>query len=88
MPLRSICANPEDIVAMAAVLEEAWAEIQARQPPAPLSVAAERERLGYIIAGLWEQEQRSDLKRQAVERYFTTAVGSSALAELTKPSDR
>jgi hypothetical protein len=79
MPFRSIVANPEDIARMAAALEDGWAEIQRRKPIHVLSVAAERERLGYIIAGLWEQQQRSDLAGSAVERFFATAPTSTPL---------
>jgi hypothetical protein len=72
---------------MTAALEEAWAEVQMRRPSDPLSVAAERERLGYVIAGLWEQDQRSDLAEKAVERFFATAVTPAALAEVGKPGN-
>lgn len=87
MPFRSIVANPEDVARMTAALEDAWAEIQRRKPIPVLSVAAERERLGYIVAGLWQQDPHCDLATAAVERFLATAVASAALAELTKPGD-
>lgn len=87
MPFRSIIANPDDIAMMTVALEDAWGEIQRLKPIDPLSVAGERERLGYIIAGLWEQGLRSDLARQAVERIFATGVTSASLAEFIKARD-
>jgi hypothetical protein len=88
MPFRSIVANSEDIARMTAALEDAWAEIQRRKPIPVLSVAAERERLGYIVASVWQQDPHCDLATRAVEHFLATPAASAALAELTKPRDR
>ncbi|MGO4740237.1 hypothetical protein AB4099_27065 [Bosea sp. 2KB_26] len=91
MPFRSIVATPEELAGIVAAFEEAWSKIDARNSIDPVSVPAQRERLGYIIAGLWAAGQTTDLTEVAVRRFEETAVASKALghrAERQKISDK
>ena len=63
-------------------LRRAWIEINAAAPIDPLAGAAARERLGYIIVGIWKLDSSQDLASAAV-RLFT----STADANLTAATD-
>lgn len=87
MPFRSIryiVATREDIARMTSALEDAWAQIQRRKPAHVLSVAEERERLGYIVVRVWEEKPGCDLATAAACQFLATAVTSASLAELSK----
>lgn len=84
MPFRSIVASPEDIAEMMAALESAWTAIQSRRASDPLSVAAERERLAYIIAGFWERGEFAGSCEKAVERFFAMAASAPSPRKLAE----
>jgi hypothetical protein len=86
MPFRSI-AEPEDLAKLTAAFDTAWAIIQESQAIEPLSVAAERERLGYIIVTLWRADPDCDLIAKAIEQFRGGAVRLAPLSDLTKPLD-
>ena len=77
MPLRSIVATPEDLAVIVAAFDKAWGEIEARGVFDPLSAAGQRERLGYIVAGLWSAGSTIDLAERAVRRFDETAVADA-----------
>lgn len=74
MPFRSIVAEPDEIARMQTAVDEAWASIQLLKAVDPLSAGAERERLAYIVVGLWKQDPEQDLAATAVERFMATAA--------------
>ncbi|AOO81614.1 hypothetical protein [Bosea vaviloviae] len=90
MPFRSIVATPEELAEIVDAFEKAWREIEARDTIPPLSVPAERERLGYIVAGLWNAntpEQLAELAELAVRHFDATAVQIAVLANIAQPPD-
>ncbi|AOO80992.1 hypothetical protein BHK69_11430 [Bosea vaviloviae] len=87
MPFRSIVAPPEELAQICVAFEKAWEQILARGQVAPLDVAAQRERLGYIVAGLWGAPNSEQLVELAVQRFDATAVSLSPLQEFAKPRD-
>lgn len=84
MPFRSIVATPEELTVIVAEFEKAWSEIEARGSFDPLSAVGQRERLGYIIAGLWSAGDTIDLAGLAVLRFDETAI-ADALGRQTVP---
>lgn len=88
MPLRSIVATPEELSRIVSAFEDAWRLIEARGKPDPLSRAAERERLGYIVAGLWNAQAAGDLTELAIQHFDAMAAGVPAPLQGTKPPDR
>ncbi|KFC62366.1 hypothetical protein FG93_06066 [Bosea sp. LC85] len=74
MPFRSIVATPEELAVIAAEFEKAWSEIEARGSFDPLNAVGQRERLGYIIAGLWSAGHSFELAELAVLRFDETAM--------------
>jgi hypothetical protein len=90
MPLRSIVATPEELAQIVEAFEQAWRQIEARGEIAPLSAPAERERLGYIVAGLWNAKapgQPAELAGLAVVQFDATAVHLAALTNIVQPPD-
>jgi hypothetical protein len=73
MPLSSIVAEPEELVALSSAFDAAWRQITARSAIDPLRVAAERERLGFIIVTLWKTEPVDNWTTKAVEAFFSAA---------------
>ncbi len=88
MPFRSIVATPEELAGIVVAFEEAWRQIEARGDMPPLSVPAERERLGYIVAGLWDAKTSGELVELAVQQFDVTAVHLAAFANGVQPPDR
>jgi len=84
MPFRSI-AEPEALAKLTRAFDEAWAFIQEQQPVAPLSVAAERERLGHIIITLWRADPDCELIAKSVQQFSAGTVALAPLTDLTKP---
>jgi hypothetical protein len=90
MPFRSIVATPEELAQIVDAFEEAWRQIEARGEIAPLSVPAERERLGYIVAGLWNAKtpgQLAELTELAVAQFDATAIRLTVFANGVQPPD-
>jgi hypothetical protein len=87
MPFRSIVATPEQLVFISAAFDKAWAEIESRGGIDPLSEAAERERLGYIVAELWKTETSDDLATLAVGQFFRTAIAPFSLPNEARTDD-
>jgi len=87
MPFRSVVATPEELAQIVDAFEEAWRQIEARGEIAPLSVPAERERLGYIVAGLWNAKTPGQLVELAVAQFDATAVQLAVFANITPPAD-
>lgn len=87
MPFRSIVAAPEELAEIVAAFEAAWQEIEARGTVPALAVAAERERLGYIVAGLWNARTPGQLAELAVRQFDATAVHLAIFADSTPPPD-
>jgi hypothetical protein len=73
MPFRSIVAGPEELAKLSAAFDRAWIEINAAAPIDPLAAAAARERLGYVIVGLWKLDPSQDLASAAVRFFSSTA---------------
>lgn len=82
MPLRSIVADPEDLALLTAAFDTAWKEINRSSVVDPAMVAAARQRLGYIIVGLWKNDPTQELAERATAIYM-----SAAEVELPTPSD-
>jgi hypothetical protein len=87
MPFRSIVATPEQLAFISAAFDKAWAEIERCGGVDPLSEAAERERLGYIVAELWKTETPGDLATLAVGQFFRTAIAPPSLPNEAKTGD-
>ncbi|MDR6872247.1 hypothetical protein J2Y55_003263 [Bosea sp. BE125] len=87
MPFRSIVATPEELAQIVTAFEEAWRQIETRGEIAPLGVPAERERLGYIVAGLWNAKIPGQLVELAVAQFDATAVQPAAFANGVPPLD-
>ena len=66
-------ASPEDLSQLEATLERAWKMLEARYGHDPLRVAADRERLAYIVAMLWRQGSHEGIAEKAVEHFEATA---------------
>ena len=88
MPFRSIVATPEELAEIVDAFEKAWREIEARGDIPPLSAPAERERLGYIVAGLWNAKTPGQLVELAVQQFDATAIHLAAFADVVPPPDR
>ena len=73
MPFRSIIAEPEELAKLYGVFDSAWIEINRHSPVDPLATPAARERLGYIIVGLWKADPSQDLVKAAIEQFTSTA---------------
>ncbi|SEG59624.1 hypothetical protein SAMN04488115_107207 [Bosea lathyri] len=86
MPFRSI-AEPEDLARLTATFDTVWAILEEQRPVDPLSVAAERERLGHIIVTLWRADPDCDLVTKAVQQFRVGGVLLTPLPGLTKPLD-
>lgn len=80
MPFRSIVAEPEELAALSTAFDTAWQQIHARNPMDPLRVAAERERLGFLIVTLWKSEPVETWVPKAVEAFLGTADAMSFTA--------
>jgi hypothetical protein len=74
MPFRSIVASPEELAALTSAFNSAWVKINQHSPIDPLATSGARERLGYIIIGLWKADPSQDLARAAIEQ-FTSSSG-------------
>jgi hypothetical protein len=77
MPFRF--ASPEDLTRLEDALERAWAIVEARHVRDPLKAPAERERLAYIVAALWQQGEQADIPAKAAEQFDATAPFPSLL---------
>lgn len=71
MPFRTMVLEPEAVGALTASFEEAWRIVETRGAVDPLRAAAQRERLAYIIVGLWKADPHTVLAEQAVEQFFS-----------------
>jgi hypothetical protein len=80
MPFRSIVAEPEELAKLSEAFDRAWIEINEAAPVDPLAAAAARERLGYIIVGLWKLDPRQDLASTAVRLFTSTADAAPTAA--------
>jgi hypothetical protein len=77
MPFRSLNADPEELDLLRACFDAAWAEldelgvidIERDQP--------QRERLSYIIIGLWK-DKGHDLVRESVRRFLAPDASTDA----------
>jgi hypothetical protein len=79
MPFRSIIATPEELAALSAAFDASWIAINELSPIDPLAASAARERLGYIIVGLWKADPSQDLARAAITQFSTAADATSAM---------
>lgn len=70
MPFRTMVIEPEAVSALTSIFDSAWALVEARGAIDPLRAAAQRERLAYIIVGLWKADPDGPLAEQAVEQFF------------------
>jgi hypothetical protein len=68
MPFRSI-AGPEDLAKLTRAFDTAWAILEEQQTIDPLSVPAERERLGHILVTLWRTSPDCDLVAQGLDQF-------------------
>jgi hypothetical protein len=73
-------AAPEDLAQLEASLERAWTMIVKRYGHDPSSGPAERERLAYVVATLWQPGTRECVAEQAVARFEATAPSLMPLA--------
>lgn len=73
MPFRTMMIEPEAVSALTSIFEQAWSRVEARGAVDPLRVAAQRERLAYIILGLWKVDPDGALIEPAVEQFFAEA---------------
>lgn len=90
MPLRSLVTQPEEFAALEALFEEAWKLIDGRRATDPLRVPAQRERLAYIVMGLWKSGSGSEgqtLVAQSVEQFFS-AFAASDIPCMVSRSDK
>jgi hypothetical protein len=76
MPFGTIVADPEALVRLTAAFDEAWAEIERLAPVEPLAQAAARERLGYIIVGIWRANPDAALADLAVQAFRAGEVST------------
>ena len=81
MPFRSIVAEPEELAALSTAFDSAWQQISARQTVDPLRVAAERERLGFLIVTLWKSEPVETWIPKAVEGFFGATAAASLVTD-------
>ncbi|MGO4677598.1 hypothetical protein AB4Z40_32380 [Bosea sp. 2YAB26] len=86
MPFRSIVATPEELALIVAAFEKAWSEIDARGSFDVLKAAGQRERLGYIVAGLWSAGETIDLAKLAVLRFDETAMADALERQTVIPN--
>jgi hypothetical protein len=87
MPFRTMMVEPEAVAALTATFEKAWSMVEARGVIDPLRVAGQRERLAYIIVGLWKDEPDGELAQQAVEQFFAASGTLSVPSDLAQPLD-
>lgn len=85
MPFRSIVATPEELAMIVAEFEKAWSQIDARGSLDVLQATGQRERLGYIVAGLWSAGKTLDLAKLAVQRFDETAIADALAREKVIP---
>lgn len=81
MPFRSIVAEPEELATLSTAFDAAWQQINARQAIDPLRVAAERERLGFLIVTLWKSEPIETWIPKAVEGFFGATDATSLVSD-------
>jgi hypothetical protein len=81
MPFHSIVAEPEELAALSSAFDAAWREINRHHPIDPLRVAAERERLGFLIVTLWKSEPVETWVPKAVEGFLAAADATSFMTD-------
>ncbi|WID99667.1 hypothetical protein QO058_30140 (plasmid) [Bosea vestrisii] len=79
MPFRSIVAEPQELAKLSAAFDAAWIGINSATPIAPAGQSVARERLGYIIVGLWEQGEER-LAAKGVQLFLDQATPRPATA--------
>lgn len=79
MPINSIVAEPHEIASLKQAFEDAWQNLQARGAVDPLRLAAQRERLAYIVIGLRKLNPEVDVTELAVAQF----LGDEPLIEKT-----
>jgi hypothetical protein len=77
MPFRSIVAEPHELAKLAAAFDAAWIDINGATPIAPAEQSVARERLGYIIIGLWKQGEEG-LAAKGVQLFLGQATPTPA----------
>jgi hypothetical protein len=69
MPFGSLVADPEALALLSAAFDAAWVEIDRAELIDPLAQSAARERLGYIIVGIWRANPDAPLVELAVKAF-------------------
>ncbi|WP_069881309.1 hypothetical protein [Bosea sp. BIWAKO-01] len=88
MPFHSIVATPEEIAVIVAAFETAWGQIHARGEIERSRAPLQRERLSYIVVGLWGEGSIGQLAERAVQQFDATAANAPTLPRRTKrPAD-
>lgn len=85
MPFRSIVATPEEVAVIVAAFETAWGQIDARGEIDRQRTSIQRERLGYIVVGLWDAGGAGQLAERAVQQFDAAAANAPTLPRSTKP---
>ncbi|AOO79556.1 hypothetical protein [Bosea vaviloviae] len=88
MLFRSIIAEPEQIALLKASFERAWRLIEARGGAFdPSRIPGQRQRLAYIVMGLWRLDADANIVAPAVAQFFA-ASNSLAAPEPASSRDR
>ena len=69
MPFSTITTTPEELSILTRVFDEAWAAINELEPVEASAQAAERERLAYLMIGLFKAGS-DDLVRTAIWQFM------------------
>jgi hypothetical protein len=89
MPFRSVVAEPEELKRLAGAFDAAWIAINSPRPIDPIAASAARERLGYIIVGLWKTDPHQDLAAAAVQQFIAApGIISTATFNPAQPLNR
>ena len=81
MPFRTITTTPEELSILSKAFDEAWIAIEKSRPVAAEAQPAARERLAYVIIGLW-RAGTDDLVGTAVRHFMQDEPAASP-----RPSD-
>jgi hypothetical protein len=79
MPFHSIVAEPQELAKLSAAFDVAWIDINSATPIAPAEQSIARERLGYIIVGLWKQGEEH-LAAKGAQLFLDQATSRPATA--------
>lgn len=80
MPFRSIVAEPQELAILSAAFDAAWIAINSTLPIPSADQSVARERLGYIIIGLWKQGE-ARLAAKGVELFLDSTPKPGATAQ-------